>query len=44
MGELYYFSKPWIKQYFLNIEEKKNFWKADKKKDENCLRYLSKKS
>ena len=41
-GNYRYFSKPWIKQYFLNIEEK-NFWKADKKKKENCLRYLSKK-
>ena len=41
-GNYYHFRKPWIKQYFLNIEEK-NFWKADKKKGENCLRYLSKK-
>ncbi len=41
-GNYYHFRKPWIKLYFLNIEEK-NFWKADKKKGGNCLRYLSKK-
>ena len=35
-GNYNYFKKPWIKQYFINIDEK-NFWKA-----ENCLKYLSK--
>ena len=35
-GNYNHFKKPWIKQYFIDIEEK-NFWKA-----ENCLKYLSK--
>ncbi len=35
-GNYSHFKKPWIKQYFINIDEK-NFWKA-----ENCLIYLSK--
>ena len=35
-GNYNHFKKPWIKQYFINIDEK-NFWKA-----ENCLIYLSK--
>ena len=39
-GNYNYFNKHWIKQYFINIDEK-NFWKADKKISENCLKYLS---
>jgi hypothetical protein len=39
-GNYNYFNKHWIKQYFININEK-NFWKADKKISENCLKYLS---
>ena len=39
-GNYDYFKKPWIKQYFINIDEK-NFWKADKKISDNCLKYLS---
>ena len=35
-GNYNHFKKPWIKQYYINIDEK-NFWKA-----ENCLKYLSK--
>ncbi len=35
-GNYNHFKKPWIEQYFINIDEK-NFWKA-----ENCLKYLSK--
>ena len=35
-GNYNHFKKPWIKQYFINIDEK-NFWKA-----ESCLKYLSK--
>jgi hypothetical protein len=39
-GNYDYFNKHWIKQYFINIDEN-NFWKADKKISENCLKYLS---
>jgi hypothetical protein len=39
-GNYNYFKKPWIKQYFINIDEN-NFWKSDKKNSENCLKYLS---
>ena len=39
-GNYGYFKKPWIKQYFINIDEK-NFWKADKKITKNCLNFLS---
>lgn len=39
-GNYDYFKKPWIKQYFINIDEK-NFWQTDKKISENCLKYLS---
>ena len=35
-GNYNHFKKPWIEQYFINIDEK-NFWKA-----KNCLKYLSK--
>ena len=35
-GNYNHFKKPWIKQYFINIDEI-NFWKA-----KNCLKYLSK--
>ena len=40
-GNYDFFNKPWIKKYFINIDEQ-NFWKADKKKSDNCLKYLSK--
>jgi len=40
-GNYSHFKKPWIKQYFINLNEN-NFWKTDKKNTENCLNYLSK--
>tara|TARA_Y100000590_G_scaffold219798_1_gene248886 strand:+ start:17445 stop:18524 length:1080 start_codon:yes stop_codon:yes gene_type:complete len=40
-GNYNYFKKPWIRQYFVNTNEK-NFWKTDKKISNNCLKYLSK--
>ena len=40
-GNYKFFKKTWIKQYFLNFDEK-NFWK-NKKNNENCLKYLSNK-
>ena len=39
-GNYNYFKKPWIKQYFFNVDEK-NFWKTNKKIDGNCLKHLS---
>ena len=41
-GNYNYFKKPWIKQYFIDVEEK-NFWKTNKKNSGNCLKHLSKK-
>ena len=40
-GNYDYFNKPWIKQYFIDNDEK-NFWKTCKKKSDNCLKCLSK--
>ena len=40
-GNYDHFKKPWIQQYFKNIEEV-NFWKIDKRKNNNCINYLSK--
>ena len=40
-GNYDYFNKPWIRQYFIESNEK-NFWKTCKKKNNNCLRYISK--
>ena len=39
-GNYNYFKKPWIKQYFINVDEK-NFWKTNKKISGNCLKHLS---
>lgn len=41
-GNYNHFKRPWIKQFFIDLGEK-NFWKTDKKINENCLKYLSKK-
>ncbi len=40
-GNYDYFNKKWIKQYFININEK-NFWKADLRMKDNSLKFLSK--
>ena len=41
MGNYSYFSKPWIKKFFLEIDEI-NFWKSNKKFDDSCLKHLHK--
>ncbi len=40
-GNYDYFKKSWIKRYFIKINEV-NFWKVDRKKKENCIKYLQK--
>ena len=41
-GNYNYFKKPWIKQYFVKLKEN-NFWRINKKMNDNCINYLSKK-
>ena len=40
-GNYSYFSKPWIKKFFLEIDEI-NFWKSNKKFEDSCLKHLHK--